>query len=89
MHAETQSAWRSTIMRGIVPLIVRVQERRARPVVVGCSTETGSDAGKVFLSVSSSGSDDAAALDHEACRHRQLPHGSPLRLARSFLNTLR
>jgi hypothetical protein len=29
------------------------QERQARPLVVGCSTETGSDAGKVFLRASS------------------------------------
>ena len=32
------------------------QERQARPLVVGCSTETGSDAGKVFLRASSSAS---------------------------------
>ena len=31
----------------------RGQERQARPLVVGCSTETGSDAGKVFLRASS------------------------------------
>jgi hypothetical protein len=34
----------------------RGQERQARPLVVGCSTETGSDAGKVFLRASSSAS---------------------------------
>src|SRR5262249_39940 len=34
----------------------RGQERRARPLVVGCSAETGSDAGKVFLRASSSAS---------------------------------
>jgi hypothetical protein len=34
--------------------IARGQEREARPLVVGCSTETGSDAGKVFLRASSS-----------------------------------
>jgi hypothetical protein len=33
--------------------IARGQEREARPLVVGCSTETGSDAGKVFLRASS------------------------------------
>jgi hypothetical protein len=32
------------------------QERQARPLVVGCSTETGSDAGKVSLRASSSAS---------------------------------
>jgi hypothetical protein len=32
------------------------QERQARPLVVGCSTETGSDAGKVFSRASSSAS---------------------------------
>jgi hypothetical protein len=36
--------------------IARGQEREARPLVVGCSTETGSDAGKVFLRASSSAS---------------------------------
>jgi transposase len=30
------------------------QERQARPLVIGCSTETGSDAGKVFSRTSSS-----------------------------------
>jgi hypothetical protein len=38
------------------PLNERSQERQARPLVVGCSTETGSDAGKVFLRASSSAS---------------------------------
>src|SRR5262249_52377339 len=38
------------------PLNERGQERRARPLVVGCSAETGSDAGKVFLRASSSAS---------------------------------
>ena len=34
----------------------RGQAQQARPLVVGCSTETGSDAGKVFLRASSSAS---------------------------------
>src|SRR5262249_34568648 len=38
------------------PLNERSQERQAHPLVVGCSTETGSDAGKVFLRASSSAS---------------------------------
>src|SRR5262249_82768 len=38
------------------PLNERGQERRACPLVVGCSAETGSDAGKVFLRASSSAS---------------------------------
>src|SRR5262249_41921969 len=38
------------------PLNERGQERQERPLVVGCSTETGSDAGKVFLRASSSAS---------------------------------
>src|SRR5262249_15287517 len=38
------------------PLNERGQERRARPLVVGCWAETGSDAGKVFLRASSSAS---------------------------------
>jgi hypothetical protein len=40
----------------LAPLNERSQERQARPLVVGCSTETGSDAGKVFLRASSSAS---------------------------------
>jgi hypothetical protein len=38
------------------PLDESGQERQARPLVIGCSTETGSDAGKVFLRASSSAS---------------------------------
>src|SRR5262249_32642294 len=40
----------------LAPFNERGQERQARPLVVGCSTETGSDAGKVFLRASSSAS---------------------------------
>src|SRR5262249_11035199 len=55
------------MMRGIVPLNERGQERHARPLVVGCSTETGSDAGKVFLRASSSASSWRLRL---SLRHR-------------------
>ena len=41
------------------------------------------------IGIGFSGSDDGATVDHEACRHRQLPRRFPLRLARSFLNTSR
>jgi hypothetical protein len=37
-------------------IVEKGQERQAHPLVVGCSIETGSDAGKVFLRASSSAS---------------------------------
>jgi putative transposase len=54
--------WHDMLAEGIscrlhrIERLMRQQALRARPLVVGCSTETGSDAGKVFLRPSSSAS---------------------------------
>jgi len=46
------------------------QERQARPLVVGCSTETGSYAGKVFLRASSRASSWRLGLCELPCSVR-------------------
>jgi hypothetical protein len=64
-RAETAAGWR-------LALVGKGQERQARPLVVGCSTETGSNAGKVFLRASSSASSWRLGLCGLPCSVRGL-----------------